>query len=226
MDSALKQRLVGAIVLVALAVIFLPMMLDGSGTSGPREIAIEIPAQPEPPANRLEATRDLSDTSLQERPAAEPAPAAASQPPASDDDTDIRAANDAAAAPASDAGDAAATDRGAETEAANGASDSTSNEVRATADEGSIGTGQAEEAGGPTAWVVQVGSFSRETNALVLRDRLREAEFDAFAERAGSGDSTLWRVRIGPVGTRDEADRLSRRVTEERGGDALVMTHP
>ncbi|MEX1082489.1 MAG: SPOR domain-containing protein [Halofilum sp. (in: g-proteobacteria)] len=75
-------------------------------------------------------------------------------------------------------------------------------------------------------WVVQVGSFTRETNALVLRDRLREAGFDAFAEQSDNGERTLWRVRIGPVATREEADRLSERVSDQRGEPTLVMSHP
>ena len=56
MDSSLKQRLVGAVVLIALAVIFLPMLVKGpapdSGVSG---VPLDIPAEPKADA----ATRDL-----------------------------------------------------------------------------------------------------------------------------------------------------------------------
>ncbi len=47
MDTPLKQRIVGAIVLVALGVIFIPAILDGSGyksRTAPRNI--EIPVKP------------------------------------------------------------------------------------------------------------------------------------------------------------------------------------
>ena len=43
---SLKQRLVGAVVLIALAVIFLPMLLDGSGRSGHVSMEMEIPPEP------------------------------------------------------------------------------------------------------------------------------------------------------------------------------------
>lgn len=46
MDSALKQRLIGAAVLVVLAVIFLPMVLDGTTGEGGEAISLDVPAQP------------------------------------------------------------------------------------------------------------------------------------------------------------------------------------
>jgi DedD protein len=46
MDSALKQRLIGAAVLVVLAVIFLPMVLDGTTGEGDEAISLDVPAQP------------------------------------------------------------------------------------------------------------------------------------------------------------------------------------
>ena len=45
MDQQLKQRLVGAAVIFSLAVIFLPMLLDGSGNRG-RMLKNEIPSAP------------------------------------------------------------------------------------------------------------------------------------------------------------------------------------
>ncbi len=47
MDLALKQRLVGASVLIALAVIFLPLLFDGSAQDGNQSITIEIPQEPQ-----------------------------------------------------------------------------------------------------------------------------------------------------------------------------------
>ncbi len=48
MDTALKQRLIGAIVLVALAVIFLPMLVKGPAPdSGVSDIPLKVPDAPE-----------------------------------------------------------------------------------------------------------------------------------------------------------------------------------
>jgi cell division septation protein DedD len=47
MDSSLKQRLVGATVLVALAVIFLPMLVKGPAPdSGVADVSMDIPSEP------------------------------------------------------------------------------------------------------------------------------------------------------------------------------------
>ena len=47
MDDTLKKRLLGAIVLVALGVIFIPALLDGSGYKARQARSIEIPPKPE-----------------------------------------------------------------------------------------------------------------------------------------------------------------------------------
>lgn len=46
MDERLKHRLIGAIVLVALAVIFIPMILDGSRDSSPSTFGQVVPGKP------------------------------------------------------------------------------------------------------------------------------------------------------------------------------------
>lgn len=65
MNQAMKQRLVGAIALGCLAIIFLPILLDGEGVSPP-EMNIVIPAAPAfPEPLEVEPQRPivLSDTS-------------------------------------------------------------------------------------------------------------------------------------------------------------------
>ena len=46
MDLALKYRIVGAAVLLSLAVIFVPMVLDGSGQKSVTQVELEIPPEP------------------------------------------------------------------------------------------------------------------------------------------------------------------------------------
>jgi len=46
MDKTLQQRLVGAVVLVALAVILVPALLDGSGYKSRHDRSIDIPVKP------------------------------------------------------------------------------------------------------------------------------------------------------------------------------------
>jgi DedD protein len=46
MDSGLKKRLLGAVVLIALAVIFVPMLLPGHSGSGSQSVSMKIPPEP------------------------------------------------------------------------------------------------------------------------------------------------------------------------------------
>jgi DedD protein len=52
MDKALQQRILGAMVLVALGVIFIPALLDGSGLRSREVSTIAIPPPPELPPTR------------------------------------------------------------------------------------------------------------------------------------------------------------------------------
>ena len=197
----MKQRLVGAIVLVALAVIFLPMLLDGSGRPEQVDVRMDIPEEPEAPASRLD-----------EEPAPEPAATGAAD---GADDGDVATGQSAGSA------DAAGPEGSPETR------DGAAEEARAKAEGGDDGADAAATAGdAPTAWAVQVGSFAKRTNALVLRDRLRQQDFDAFVEEADSDGQTVWRVRVGPVPTRDRAESLKTRIEGQRGSGALVTSYP
>lgn len=54
MDKTLQQRLLGAILLVALGVIFIPVLLDGSGFKSRQGRSIEMPPEPEfPPLSEI-----------------------------------------------------------------------------------------------------------------------------------------------------------------------------
>jgi len=58
MEKELQQRILGAIVLVALGVIFIPALLDGSGYRSREERSIEIPPPPEfPPLSQTRLER-------------------------------------------------------------------------------------------------------------------------------------------------------------------------
>ena len=92
MDASLKQRLVGAVVLVALAVIFLPMLVKGPAPdSGVSNVSMRIPAEPtaegKPAGSSDSVSQDLPLVAPAAAPAggvsgmpthvAEPAPSAA-----------------------------------------------------------------------------------------------------------------------------------------------------
>ena len=77
-----------------------------------------------------------------------------------------------------------------------------------------------------TGFAVQVGAFGNAAEATRLRDRLRAAGFTAFTETVSSDKGPLTRVRVGPVLTRAEADRLRSQVSAKAGVSGMVRPHP
>jgi len=58
LDKTLQQRLLGAILLVALGVIFIPVLLDGSGFKSRQGRSINMPAEPDfPPLSEIKLER-------------------------------------------------------------------------------------------------------------------------------------------------------------------------
>ncbi|MDW8479274.1 MAG: SPOR domain-containing protein [Xanthomonadales bacterium] len=302
MDPALKQRLIGAAVLVALVVIFVPMLLDRPRSPEPRTIPLEIPQAPDrrletrvieverdarrdpgplpavPAAPEEEvASRRLEvaprpDALTGEDTAGRGAPGTAPPPPPPTESAPPPTAG-ASAAPPPDAPPAAdgrfmvafgsfAQRANAEKVAAElrrrgiepvldqtGSEGRTLTRVRAgpfalRADAERVRLAARDLAGirpvvqelaeplpaalrpAPAAgFAVQVGVFSREENALALRDRLRGEGFSAWVETV-RGESTAWRVRVGPEAERPAAERLQRALRERLGLQGLIVAHP
>lgn len=85
MENKLKQRVTGAVILTALAIIILPMLLDGSAEDRARVIA----SIPEPPEIEL---RSLTVNDVKERMEAMEAQSAARMPEMVEETTDFEAA--------------------------------------------------------------------------------------------------------------------------------------
>jgi DedD protein len=81
----------------------------------------------------------------------------------------------------------------------------------------------ANRAGG---WAVQLGAFKSEAEANKLRDRVRGAGIAAFAERNGSGDQALWRVRAGPYADRQGAEAARASIKAKLQSDGMIVTQP
>ena len=83
-------------------------------------------------------------------------------------------------------------------------------------------TSQAER----DQYAVQLGSFASRDNADRLVAQLVAMDFDAFIHEDGSGSRIIWRVRMGPYGSRAEADRRLAEVGEKARLEGLVVSHP
>ncbi len=73
----------------------------------------------------------------------------------------------------------------------------------------------ALEPGGMARLAVQVGAFADAASAEQLAGRLRRKGFRAFVS-PGTGDAPgRWRVRVGPMASREDADRTAARLKAE-----------
>jgi DedD protein len=186
LDEQLKQRLVGAAVIVSLIVIFVPMLLDEPDDSEPFEMDTRIPAKPPVLRQPLPARESLpkpvsavpmtSVAESEQEPAGESAPAEA-QPPAGESDPPL-------------------------------AQESLS---QAPVDGGEAASGRST----PTAWLIQVASFTHRDNATRLVERLRQADIPAQLNEAVVDGKRHYRVQILPQLARKDAEKLTDRIKKE-----------
>lgn len=216
----MKQRLVGGAVIVALGVIFIPMILDGPP---PERAVLENPIPPKPdggfatnvkpfgprpqldpeqvvarPDESLSVAPPAPETKPVQIPEPKPVPKPAPKPVSTPEPESTEPPPAVVRAPE--------PEPPRPVPASPPPRPTTSTSV--------------------TAWVVQVGSFSSEKNARSLRDRLRKKGFNAFAEPVlGAGDGVT-RVYIGPELDRDEAVAAGERLSREMQMNGLVVRYP
>ncbi|MCK9529788.1 MAG: SPOR domain-containing protein [Gammaproteobacteria bacterium] len=198
MNEQLKKRLTGAVVLVALAVIFIPMLLDGDD----QRMASYGSNVPERPAAEFE-TIDI--------PLQLPAEPARADARVVDSVQQARTYEAAAAVPAPESVATLAT----------------APPVQPAKPAVTPAAAAAKPTDAPQAWVVQLGSFAQAANAMALRDKARSKGFDAFVEQVKvEGGKLAYRVRVGPEAQRERADTLKLQVAKALGVDTVVMSHP
>ncbi|HEX7235995.1 MAG TPA: SPOR domain-containing protein [Gammaproteobacteria bacterium] len=190
MDQGLKERLVGAAVLVAIAVWLIPWVLDGpeGGAETPAS-SLQLPSAEEPMPMRTQ-TLKLGDAP---EPHADSAPAPATTPPPQLSGAAAEPLK-AAAEPRRDPAPQAETTVAAATHAA---------EHPAQA---STAAPPKPEPKAEGDWTVQLGVFEDEANAKRLAQRSATFGYKAEVSSYRSSGRTLYRVRVGPQATRGAAD--------------------
>jgi DedD protein len=186
MDQKLKQRLLGTAVLVSLVVIFLPMLF----TEEIEEIDEQEWAIPDAPKQFDNNILPLPTEPL-EIEASPGEPEATTSPKTGTSTLELRET-----APEPDK-QAQPQSQATPVEPAVTASPKANAEERgkATPARPKSTTGKKSPL---SAWIIQVGSFSRKKNALAFRNKLRAAGFTAFIEPLSAQSGTMYRVRVGP----------------------------
>ncbi|EPO9975060.1 TPA: SPOR domain-containing protein [Pseudomonas aeruginosa] len=194
LERGLKQRIVGALVLIALAVIFLPMLFTREDES--RQVVVEAPPRPQAPAMPSVEVQPTEVPELQpgEEDIApeiveEGSPAAAGQP------SQPPAQAQAASPPPSQPQPPAAPPSPPPAEKRLDANNL------------------------PQSWSVQLASLSNRARAEELQKTLRSQGYNAYI-RSFDG---MNRVFVGPVIQRAEADRLRDQLSKQQKLNGFVV---
>jgi len=72
-------------------------------------------------------------------------------------------------------------------------------------------------------WVIQLGSFTSQDNATTLQERVRKAGFGAYIAPLATSGKPSYRVRVGGSTNRQEAERVHARLSRELGFSGMVV---
>ncbi|MCZ6464504.1 MAG: SPOR domain-containing protein [Proteobacteria bacterium] len=81
----------------------------------------------------------------------------------------------------------------------------------------------AQPAAADSGFAVQVGAFAESTAARSLAASLEQKGFPMYVTPAAGSHDGRWRVRVGPLSTRAEADRLAARLKAEESLSTWVL---
>lgn len=235
MDKVLKQRLVGAAILIALAVIFVPMLFDaGDERDIRRDSALDLPP---PPADRREVRRLPLDPGrvTEPEPVAEPEPVVEPEAPAEPDEIallapaeeDRSASRDDAEAPAEAQPEPldesiTAIEQPAPPEPAPGPEAEPEPQPEPEPEPAEV----AEE---PSAgdWIVQVASFSSAETAERVGEQLERLGHLVGIDTLVRGETRLHRLRTGPYADRTGAERARSQIAATVSGvEPVVRQQP
>jgi DedD protein len=203
MELHVRERLVGALVLVAIVVLLVPAILTGRGSA-----PSEPPAQP---TRRVEVP--LGDAvSEPEEQVLVPEPVA---------DEPVTDAPPEPAVTASPGGEPTAK----ETRAAAPNPTAAQQPVATPPPARPAEPPQPEVVSQTPAWAVQLGAFSNRAKAEQLVADLRKRRYAAFMLEYRASGQVLYRVRVGPEQDRARAEEIAARLAKD-GFQPVVARHP
>ena len=235
-----RRRLIGAVVLALAAAVLVPMLLESDPKPLGEDVSVKIP-----PVDDGKFVSKLGDKNR----VADRAPPESSKPgpaPTSPDAATVAAAKDASksgAAPSTvtkkPPADVAPTGPAAlpkspvvppvkdssPADAPNVAPGGASPVSKPASDAVSAMPTDAAKAAKPPAgaFSVQLAAFADDKGANALANRLKQAGHPAYTEAYSTSRGTLWRVRVGPYGTRDAAEAARTKLKAD-GQNGIIAT--
>ena len=234
MDESLKARLIGATVLVAVAVILIPELLTGRGPArtstpvpgdrGTRTIVIDVPVSGATVSAPTPTPTPAPTTVVGERgPGAIVQAQQSGQPAATPETTRPGPAPTPVTTPAA-APAATVVDNRPGPVASGAAPGPAPAASRPTAAPAATQASSPQAAAARGAWAVQVGAFGSTGAAAKVVNELSSAGFRAYVSPVQRGGKTLYRVRVGPEAERSRADALAASL-KGRGLPATVVAN-
>ena len=238
MEERLKQRLVGAVVLVSLAVIFVPILFDMPPEVDEESPAIQISEIPERPPDGFgtSASDELgapqtprldSEVERERDRTSPPSTAADGVVAAATPADDPGSASTDSAAPAKVIVELELPGSGTRSEPAPAPAPASSDPAPAAGRQGEPSEpGRAAEAPATGGWSVQLGSFLKSENATALRKRLQARGYRAFVKSGSSAQGEVSRVFVGPVPDREQAKSSAAKLRREMALEGIVVPYP
>lgn len=72
-------------------------------------------------------------------------------------------------------------------------------------------------------WAVQIGSFSSKENASRLVDRLKADKLPAYFEDLSSKGKTIYRVRVGPIDSKVATEKMKQKLDQKEKIKTLIV---
>lgn len=209
MNDILKQRLVGALILLALGVVFWPIIFVQPED---QQVANQ-PAIPSPPAVSTEPIAPPDAEGLRASPPLESA----------DEGADVPAGIAVQENPATGSAESVMPTQDSKPGAS--VTDITAApEAPATREEAPQKL-TMDNAGVPVAWTLQVATVSAAEKAETLRQKLLAMHHKAYVTTVSSGGKTLYRVCIGPKFERVELEKLQPVINTQFGVNTMVVRY-
>lgn len=212
-----RRRLVGAIALVLLAVVFLPMVLDKEPKPVGQDIAIRIPSQEDTPFKPQAAAPAVAAKLIPAAPV-EPQKAAESQPVASEA---AKQETDKAAAPGEQQPDKAAAGKPAAEQAEMKPAATPHTEAQQKPATPTT-TAKPETTAKSQGYLILLGAFANLDNAKQRQAKLNELGIRFYTEKIKTPSGEKLRVRAGPYATREEAEKVLGRLKTQGIKDGIV----
>jgi len=228
MENSLKQRIIGAVVLAALAIIFLPAILKEKTSNGTFES--QIPDKPEALKTYRVDTQKvdslIKESDLKRREIEKQKPELSiseiNNPELNSSDLELsKQINSDITVDSSvnkDEQPKAVTQAG-KSEVASQEEELANTETKPTSDDKKTTIGEKFT---DAAWVVQVASFSNESNAIKMVDKLKKGSYKAYRRKITTNKRVVFRVFVGPYIEKHKAKASLTEISKLSQSDAVI----